>query len=164
MSGNLSSFLLAIALCLTWVKSGSPHLFRPGSQDPGKQDQTQQDKDKKKDQQKKDQQQKGQQGANQQQQQQNPPPKQGDNKPAPLFGGTLDLKSSRQTKDSATLGFNGVDPNGQVQKSFLSASASGTDNDKAAQIAGYKVSDADLAQFIQDGGLNRVPPPAKSSN
>src|SRR5437588_12174896 len=43
----------------------------------------------------------------------NPPPP-GD-KPTPLFGGTIGLKSSRQTKDSATLGFNGVDPNGQVQ-------------------------------------------------
>src|SRR5436190_2540998 len=48
-------------------------------------------------------------------------------KPTPLFGGTLNVKSSRQTKDTATLGFNGVDDNGKVQKSFLSAQASGAD-------------------------------------
>jgi len=162
MTQNIPSLLLAFALCLVGVGAGTVRAGVIGQQqDPGKQDPNQQDKDKNKDQKK------GQQGANtppQQGQPQNPPPKQGDNKPAPLFGGTLNLKSSRQTKDSATLGFNGVDPNGQVQKSFLSASVTGTDNAKATEIAGYKVSDADLTQFIQDGGLSQAPPPVKSSN
>lgn len=88
----------------------------------------------------------------------------GNDKPAPLFGGSLNLKSSRQTKDSATMGFNGVDPNGQVQKSFLSATASTTDRSKALQIAGYKVDPQELAQFIQDAELNpaaAVPPAPK---
>src|SRR5258708_32154917 len=44
-------------------------------------------------------------------------------KPAPLFGGSLNVKSSRQTKDTATLGFNAVDHKGRVRKSFLSATS-----------------------------------------
>lgn len=75
-------------------------------------------------------------------------------KPAPLFGGTLNLKSSRQTSDSATMGFNGVDPNGQVQSSFLTASPTGTDMAKAQEVASYSVSQADLTAFLHQGGLN----------
>lgn len=94
----------------------------------------------------------------------NPPPSgnqpSGD-KPTPLFGGTIGLKSSRQTKDSATLGFNGVDPNGQVQKSFLSASTTATDSLRAQQLALVVVTPADLAQFLQDGGLNPTAAPQK---
>ena len=87
----------------------------------------------------------------------NPPPSgnqpSGD-KPTPLFGGTIGLKSSRQTKDSATLGFNGVNPDGTVQKAMLSAAvtpAAAVDAQKVAQI---NVTPADLVQFLQDGGLN----------
>lgn len=87
----------------------------------------------------------------------NQPPANANNsnqKPAPLFGGTLNLKSSRQTSDSATMGFNGVDPNGQVQSSFLSASPSGTDMAKAQEVASYSVSEADLTAFLRQGNLN----------
>jgi hypothetical protein len=88
----------------------------------------------------------------------------GGGKPAPLFGGSLSLKSSRQTKDTATMGFNGVDPNGQVQKSFLTAAATNADRSKAQQVAGYKVDPQELAQFIQDAELNpnAAAPPQKS--
>jgi hypothetical protein len=114
---------------------------------------------------------KGQQGGNQQQaNQQNNPPQQGNpqgqpqnngDKPTPLFGGSIGLKSSRQTKDSATLGFNGVDPNGQVQKAMLSAAASPADAMKAQQLAQTTVAPADLVQFLQDGGLNPNAAPQK---
>src|SRR5215470_17841689 len=115
---------------------------------------------------------KGQQGGNQQQgnQQSNNPPQQGNpqgqqqnngDKPTPLFGGTIGLKSSRQTKDSATLGFNGVDPNGQVQKAMLSAAVSPADAMKAQQLAQTSVAPADLVQFLQDGGLNPNAAPQK---
>ncbi|HMI53843.1 MAG TPA: hypothetical protein VK525_20175 [Candidatus Saccharimonadales bacterium] len=87
-----------------------------------------------------------------------------DSKPAPLFGGTVNLKSSRQTKDSASLGFNGVDPNGQVAKSFLTASPTGADAAKAQTVAGYKVDPAELNKFIQDGSLNPSAAPQKSDN
>ena len=85
-------------------------------------------------------------------------------KPAPLFGGSLNVKSSRQTKDTATLGFNGVDDNGQVQKNFLSATPSGTDTSAVQKMAGVVVNPAELDDFIQQGGLNTNPPPKKSSN
>jgi hypothetical protein len=115
---------------------------------------------------------KNQQGGNQQQgqqpPQQNPPqgnPPQGQqnngDKPTPLFGGSIGLKSSRQTKDSATLGFNGVDPNGQVQKAMLSGAATPADAMKAQQLAQTTVSPADLVQFLQDGGLNLNAAPQK---
>ena len=85
-------------------------------------------------------------------------------KPAPLFGGSLNVKSSRQTKDTATLGFNGVDDNGQVQKSFLSATPSGTDSSAVQKMTSVVVNPAELDDFIQQGGLNTNPPPKKSSN
>jgi hypothetical protein len=85
-------------------------------------------------------------------------------KPAPLFGGSLNVKSSRQTKDTATLGFNGVDDNGQVQKSFLSATASGADTSAVQEMTSLAVNQAELDEFVQQGGLNANPPPKKSSN
>lgn len=187
MRNNITCLLITLTLCfveMSFAEVGGGDASIWASQQ--QQDASKQDSNQPNQTQKKDQQKKGQQGANGAQQPsgqqqgaqqpgaQQPPPqqqgtqniqsKQGDGKPAPLFGGTLNLKSSRQTKDSATLGFNGVDPNGQVQKSFLSASVTGQDNAKAALIAVYKVNDPDLAQFIQDGGLNTVPPPQKSAN
>jgi hypothetical protein len=103
-----------------------------------------------------------QQGGNQQQsnQQQGNQQNNGD-KPTPLFGGSIGLKSSRQTKDSATLGFNGVDPNGQVQKSFLNAAVTPADAMKAQQLSQTTVAPADLVQFLQDGGLNPNAAPQK---
>jgi len=103
-----------------------------------------------------------QQGGNQQQgnQQQGSQQNNGD-KPTPLFGGSIGLKSSRQTKDSATLGFNGVDPNGQVQKSFLNATVTPADAMKAQQLSQTTVAPADLVQFLQDGGLNPNAAPQK---
>jgi hypothetical protein len=95
----------------------------------------------------------------------NTPPPSGNqpngDKPTPLFGGTIGLKSSRQTKDSATLGFNGVDPNGQVQKAMLTAAATPVDAMKAQQVAQIAVAPADLAQFLLDGGLNPDAAPQK---
>jgi hypothetical protein len=93
----------------------------------------------------------------------NPPPSNSNSgdKPTPLFGGTIGIKSSRQTKDSATLGFNGVDPNGQVQKAMLSAAATPTDAMKAQQMTQLSITPADLAQFLQDGGLNPEAAPQK---
>ena len=44
--------------------------------------------------------------------------------PAPLFGGQIGTKSSTNTKESATLGFNGVDPSGKVEKKMLGANPS----------------------------------------
>ena len=93
----------------------------------------------------------------------NPPPgsQPSGDKPTPLFGGTIGLKSSYQTKDSATLGFNGVDPNGQVQKNVLTGSTTAFDTARAQQVAQIKVAPADLVQFIQDGALTADAAPQK---
>jgi hypothetical protein len=111
-------------------------------------------------------QQQGQQGQQGQPGQQNPTQQQGNqpnngDKPTPLFGGSIGLKTSRQTKDSATLGFNGVDPNGQVQKSFLTAAVTPVDTMSAQKVAQTTVAPADLVQFLQDGGLNPDAAPQK---
>jgi hypothetical protein len=78
----------------------------------------------------------------------------GAEKPTPLFGGSLNIKTSRQTKDTATLGFNGVDDNGQVQKTFLASTATGDDTAKVQKLTTYAVSTAELDEFILQGGLN----------
>ncbi len=82
-----------------------------------------------------------------------------DKAPQPLFGGQVNLKSSRQSKDTATLGFNGLDPNGQVQKGFLAAAPTAADVAKAQQLTQSGVTQAELTAFMQEGGLNAPAPP-----
>jgi hypothetical protein len=84
-------------------------------------------------------------------------------KPKPLFGGSLNLKSSRQSKDATTLGFNGLDPNGQVQKSVLDANPTPQDTAAAEQVAAYQVNPAQLDSFIKSGDLNENAPPKEAS-
>jgi hypothetical protein len=84
-------------------------------------------------------------------------------KPQPLFGGSLNLKSSRQSKDTATLGFNGLDPNGQVQKAALTSPAGPGDTLKAADVSRYHVDASDLSAFLQDGKLNPQAAPKQAS-
>ena len=94
---------------------------------------------------------------NKKQDKKNPPPStsgtQPEPAPQPLFGGQVNLKSSRQSKDTATLGFNGLDPNGQVQKGFLAAAATSADVAKAQQLTRTGVTQAELTAFLQEGGL-----------
>src|SRR5580765_990549 len=144
---------VTIALALFWPSSLRQS---PVQDDPSKKTQQDQDKQKKKDKTSTD----SNQPANNSK---TDDTKNGD-KPAPLFGGSLNVKSSRQSKDSATLGFNGVDDNGQVQKSFLSANASGADVSAVQKMASTTVNSADLDEFIQQGGLNTNAPAKKSSN
>ena len=87
-----------------------------------------------------------------------PPPK-----PKPLFGGSLSLKSSRQSKDATTLGFNGLDPNGQVQKSVLDANPTPADTSAAQQLAAYQINPAQLDSFIKSGNLNESAPPKEAA-
>ena len=173
----MKSQVRAGAILLTGVLAGSAYGLTLAQQQQGQdnsgQQQNQQDTSKQKNKKgTKDQQNSG--GSqNQQQSGGNPPPgnpppnpppannPSGGDKPTPLFGGSIGLKSSRQTKDSATLGFNGVDPNGQVQKSFLNASVSPVDAMKAQQLAQSTVAPPDLVQFLQDGGLNLSAAPQK---
>jgi len=84
----------------------------------------------------------------------NPPPTTAAAKPKPLFGGSLTLKSSRQSKDATTLGFNGLDPNGEVQKAVLNADPTPDDTSAAQQLAAYQINPAQLDSFIKSGNLN----------
>jgi len=97
--------------------------------------------------------------ANPSQPQQNPPPQQQQpapqNQPAPLFGGSLGIKSSEKKKESATLGFNGIDPSGKVDAKMLSTSATPTDEEKVQKMTALIPAPADLDAFLRDGGLKK---------
>jgi hypothetical protein len=80
--------------------------------------------------------------------------------PAPLFGGSMSIKKSNQSTDSAALGFNGVDPNGQVQQAFLNAQPTPQSLAKAQAMAGYRPAPADLTAFELAGGLTQSVTPA----
>jgi hypothetical protein len=82
-------------------------------------------------------------------------PQQKKDEPAPLFGGKLGLKSSRQEKDTATLGFNGLDEKGMVAKQFLEANPTVADEVKVQLLANTTVEREELIKFIQDGGLKQ---------
>jgi hypothetical protein len=83
-----------------------------------------------------------------------------EDKPQPLFGGKVGLKSSRQSKDQATLGFNGIGPNGQVEQGALNAATTANATQKAAALSTYTVPVSEVDAFIKEGNL--VAPPKKS--
>jgi hypothetical protein len=87
------------------------------------------------------------------QQQKEPPPKK--DEPAPLFGGKLGTRSSQKNKESATLGFNGIDPSGKVDQQMLATSATADHQAKVKKMAELAPSAADLEAFIKEGGLNK---------
>lgn len=93
------------------------------------------------------------QGQQQQQQQSQQPSNQNNTQPAPLFQGQSNLKSSRQGKDATVLGFNGIGPNGQVEKKMLDSNATSEDEQKAAKLGSYTVSSADVNAFAEQGKL-----------
>ncbi len=81
-----------------------------------------------------------------------PPPK---TEPAPLFGGQLGIKSSQKTKESATLGFNGIDPSGKVDKAMMATSPGDKDRETVDKMDKDRPADKDVEQFIQEGGLTK---------
>ena len=81
-----------------------------------------------------------------------PPPKK--EEPAPLFGGKLGIRSSKSTKESATLGFNGIDPSGKVDKKMLSTTPTSADQAKVKKLSDQRPGTAELAAFLKEGGLN----------
>jgi hypothetical protein len=81
-------------------------------------------------------------------------------RPAPILKGKVTLKSSKQTTDTASAGFNGVGPDGKVKEAMLAANPSEASRQKAARLSLAEVDLADVQTFAKDGKLN--PPPAKS--
>ena len=82
-----------------------------------------------------------------------PPPKK--EEPAPLFGGKLGVRSSQNKKESATLGFNGIDPSGKVDQKMLATTATAADQAKVKQLTDGRPQAADLTAFLKEGGLKK---------
>lgn len=76
------------------------------------------------------------------------------NAPAPLFEGKSTLKSSRQGKETATAGFNGIGPDGSVQSSVLNSSPSPADAQHVAAMASTNSDPSELAAFTKEGNLH----------
>jgi hypothetical protein len=87
------------------------------------------------------------------QQKKDSPPKK--EEPAPLFGGKLGTRSSEKNKESATLGFNGIDPSGKVDAKMLATTATSDHQAKVKKMAELAPTAADLDAFIKEGGLNK---------
>ena len=81
-------------------------------------------------------------------------PAQGTPQPTPLFGGKVGARSSQAGKESATLGFNGIDPSGKVNEQVVTASPKATDVAQVRNMDAERPSPAQLTAFIQEGRLN----------
>ncbi len=92
------------------------------------------------------------------------PGKEEEEKPAPLFGGKVGLKSSRQSKDQATLGFNGIGPNGQVEQGAINAATTSNAFAKAAAMSTYTLPASEVDAFIKEGNLGAAAPPKKTGS
>lgn len=82
------------------------------------------------------------------------PPPPADQDSTPLFQKKLDVKSSKTTKESTTLGFNGIDPSGKVDQKMLAATPTAADQEKVKKMSANQPSAADLQGFLKRGGLN----------
>jgi hypothetical protein len=69
------------------------------------------------------------------------------------FGGTITAKGSKQTKDTATLGFKGVGPDGQVDPEKLKESPNGDDERVAQLMTGVKTTTEEAKVFVDNGKL-----------
>lgn len=81
-----------------------------------------------------------------------------EDKPKPLFQGNLGIKSSRQGKDSAALGFNGLDPEGKIEKAALNAPVTKADTLNAMALVAYNPSPEEYAKFMSEGNLKAGTP------
>ena len=85
----------------------------------------------------------------------NPPPPSDQKQEEPLFKSKLGYKSSsKTTKDSTTLGFNGIDPSGKVDEKMLATTPGSKDQDAMKQMSSNRPAAADVKAFVKEGGLN----------
>ena len=73
--------------------------------------------------------------------------------PKPLFGGKIPARSSQNTKESASLGFNGIDPSGKVGKQMLAANVKPGDAEKVRAMDAARPAPELVAAFVKEGGL-----------
>jgi len=83
-----------------------------------------------------------------------PPPSDQKQESTPLFKGKLAYKSSKTTKESTTLGFNGIDPSGKVDAKMLATTPTSADEQNMKKMSEARPSAAELKTFLQAGGLN----------
>src|SRR3954471_18239953 len=69
------------------------------------------------------------------------------------FGGTITAKGSKQSKDTATLGFKGVDGNGYVDPDKLKEDPSGDELGVAQLMSGVKTNPEEAKAFVDNGKL-----------
>ena len=72
-----------------------------------------------------------------------------------LFQNKLGYKSSTASKESTTLGFNGIDPSGKVDKDMMAKVPTAADQDKVKLMAQNRPQGNDLKAFLQQGGLKQ---------
>jgi hypothetical protein len=58
------------------------------------------------------------------------------------------------------MGFNGLDPQGKVEKSMLAAYANNYDIVDAKSLVAYNPVSKELEEFVQKGQLKPAPPPS----
>jgi hypothetical protein len=83
-----------------------------------------------------------------------PPPPEKKEGSEPLFKKKLGYRSSKTSKESTTLGFNGIDPAGKVDQKMMATSPQTKDQDTVKLMSANRPTAADLKAFIQEGGLN----------
>lgn len=83
-----------------------------------------------------------------------PPPADQKQESTPLFQKKLGYKSSNTTKESTTLGFNGIDPSGKVDQKMLATNPTGADQEKVKKMSSAQPAPAELKSFLKEGGLN----------
>jgi hypothetical protein len=70
-----------------------------------------------------------------------------------LFQNRLGYQSSSTTKESTTLGFNGIDPSGKLDRDMIAKAPTATDLEKVRLMAQNRPQADDLKAFLQQGGL-----------
>jgi hypothetical protein len=87
---------------------------------------------------------------------QTPPPSadQTADQPKAITSGTAPtLKESRQRKEAASAGYNGLGDDGAVTPAALNSTPSADASQRALRLSVYAVSEADVQAFIKDGNL-----------
>jgi hypothetical protein len=85
-------------------------------------------------------------------------------KDEPLLTKKLGIRSSRQSEDTATLGYKGVGPDGQVEKAALDAGVAGDATQLAAAMAAYTLPAGEVEAFAKEGNLNATAVPKKAAS
>jgi len=83
-----------------------------------------------------------------------PPADQTADQPKAITSGTAPtLKESRQRKEAASAGYNGLGDDGNVTPAALNSTPSADASQRALRLSVYAVSEADVQTFIKEGNL-----------